>query len=205
MPISWLASYNPSPFRELAAVPTPADHRHAGKVRPPDAGQAGGADRGYARQPRLLPDSFHARAAHPPREATFQHLHQPGSHCPEWPQSFMTVYGKVGLRELALQNTAKRALIWRENSSPHSPGNSSMNSWPGSGTGSGYNDVLMEKKIIGGLPLGPLLYPELHDSGCWIWPPPLTPMNGVRGRQSDELQRCVAARPGRSTERLLRL
>ena len=43
-------------------------------------GRHGRRNQGLARQSRLLPDAGHARAAHPPREGDFQHLHQPGAH-----------------------------------------------------------------------------------------------------------------------------
>ena len=53
------------------------------KVHSPDARPAGGRDHGYARQPRVLPDAGHARAAHPPREGDVEHLHQSGADRPD--------------------------------------------------------------------------------------------------------------------------
>ena len=137
--------------------PVRRHHRHAGKVHPPDARPPGGPDHGYARQPRLLPDAFHARAAHPPREGHLQHLHQPGAHRPDGD----------GLHDAS---TASRACAsWPSRTSPR------RTTWPAklkprfSGTffnefvarvgepPDAVNKALLKKKIIGGLPLGPLL------------------------------------------------
>jgi glycine cleavage system protein P-like pyridoxal-binding family len=75
---------------------------------------------------------------------------------------FMTVYGKQGLRELALQNLAKAHYLAGK-SSRASPGSSSTNSWSSAGIRKRINKALLKKKIIGGLPLG-RFYPELADS-----------------------------------------
>ena len=42
-------------------------------------GRLVGRDEGRARQSRVLPDAFDARAAHPPREGDVEHLHEPGA------------------------------------------------------------------------------------------------------------------------------
>jgi glycine dehydrogenase subunit 1 len=75
---------------------------------------------------------------------------------------FMTVYGKVGLRELALQNTAKAHYLAGKMTSTFS-GNFFNEFVAKVGNPEAVNKTLLKKKIIGGLPLG-RFYPELADS-----------------------------------------
>jgi glycine dehydrogenase subunit 1 len=77
---------------------------------------------------------------------------------------FMTVYGKEGLRELAEQNLAKAHYLADaldlEFSGPF------FNEFVARTNGKGARDInqrLLEKKIIGGLPLDHL-YPELRGT-----------------------------------------
>jgi glycine dehydrogenase subunit 1 len=69
---------------------------------------------------------------------------------------FMTVYGKAGLRELALQNWPRRT-IWPANSSRASAGNSSTNSWRGQANPGRVNKALLKKKDHRRSAAGPLL------------------------------------------------
>ena len=82
--------------------------RHAGKVRTADAGASRRPDRRQAGPARICPHPRHSRTAHPAREGDVEYLHQPGL-VALMVNIFMTVYGKVGLRELAKQNLAKTA------------------------------------------------------------------------------------------------
>ncbi len=50
--------------------------RHQAEIRPPDAGAAFRHDRRRGGKARLRADAFDPRAAHPPREGDFQHLHE---------------------------------------------------------------------------------------------------------------------------------
>jgi glycine dehydrogenase subunit 1 len=75
---------------------------------------------------------------------------------------FMTVYGKVGLRELALQNAAKAHYLAGKMTSTFS-GNFFNEFVAKVGNPEAVNKTLLKKKIIGGLPLG-RFYPELADS-----------------------------------------
>ena len=77
---------------------------------------------------------------------------------------FMTVYGKEGLRELALQNLAKAHYLAGK-VKPRFTG-AFFNEFVARVEGKSpdeLNKALMKKKIIGGLPLG-RFYPELADS-----------------------------------------
>jgi len=77
---------------------------------------------------------------------------------------FMTVYGKEGLRELALQNLAKAHYLAGK-VKPRFTG-SFFNEFVARVDGQSpdeWNKALLKKKIIGGLPLG-RFYPELSDS-----------------------------------------
>jgi glycine dehydrogenase subunit 1 len=79
---------------------------------------------------------------------------------------FMTVYGKLGLRELAVQNLSKAHYLGDKLSKRFS--GPYFNEFVVSSNGRGpaqVNSALLEKKIIGGLPLGPF-YPELD--GCLL-------------------------------------
>ena len=75
---------------------------------------------------------------------------------------FMTVYGKAGLRELALQNLSKAhylgAKVKRRFTGPYFNEFVAMTDDP-----EAVNRELEEKKIIGGLPLE-RFYPELKGS-----------------------------------------
>ena len=75
---------------------------------------------------------------------------------------FMTVYGKVGLRELALQNTAKAHYLAGK-LKPAFTGKFFNEFVARVGNPEAVNKTLLKKKIIGGLPLG-RFYPELADS-----------------------------------------
>jgi glycine dehydrogenase subunit 1 len=77
---------------------------------------------------------------------------------------FMTVYGKEGLRELAVQNLAKAHYLAGE-LKPHFSG-PFFNEFVASTNGRSpdeINDALLKKKIIGGLPIG-RFYPELKNT-----------------------------------------
>src|SRR5581483_2227993 len=77
---------------------------------------------------------------------------------------FMTVYGKQGLRELALQNLAKAHYL-ADKVKPRFSGpffNEFVAKVEGQ-TPEEWNKALLKKKIVGGLPLG-RFYPELADS-----------------------------------------
>ena len=75
---------------------------------------------------------------------------------------FMTVYGKAGLRELALQNTAKAPYLAGK-LKPAFSGKFFNEFVAKVGNPEAVNKALLKKKIIGGLPLG-RFYPELADS-----------------------------------------
>ena len=77
---------------------------------------------------------------------------------------FMSVYGKQGLRELAQQNLAKaHYLAAGLNTRFNGPFFNEFVVTPKSRTPEEANAALLEKKIIGGLPLGKF-FPELKDS-----------------------------------------
>ncbi|HXY03856.1 MAG TPA: aminomethyl-transferring glycine dehydrogenase subunit GcvPA [Terriglobales bacterium] len=84
---------------------------------------------------------------------------------------FMTVYGKVGLRELAKQNLAK-AIYATQEFSRHAkvlfPGAPRFNEFVVQTTADPYaiNNRLLEHTIIGGLPLKKF-YPELGNAALW--------------------------------------
>jgi len=76
---------------------------------------------------------------------------------------FMTVYGKQGLRELAEQNLAKAHYL--AGKLPRRFAGRFFNEFVARAEGASpeqINQALLEKKIIGGLPLG-RFYPELAD------------------------------------------
>ncbi|MBI4875411.1 MAG: aminomethyl-transferring glycine dehydrogenase subunit GcvPA [Acidobacteria bacterium] len=76
---------------------------------------------------------------------------------------FMTVYGKQGLRELAEQNLAKAHYL--AGKLPRKFGGPFFNEFVATSGGKSpeaINRALLEKKIVGGLPLG-AHYPELKD------------------------------------------
>jgi glycine dehydrogenase subunit 1 len=75
---------------------------------------------------------------------------------------FMTVYGKQGLRELALQNLAKAHYLAGK-VTPRFSGKFFNEFVARVGDPESRNEALLEKKIVGGLPLG-RFYPELADS-----------------------------------------
>jgi glycine dehydrogenase subunit 1 len=79
---------------------------------------------------------------------------------------FMSVYGKQGLRELAVQNLSKAHYLGdkltRRFSGPYF---NEFVVWTNGRTPDQVNSSLLEKKIIGGLPLG-RYYPELE--GCLL-------------------------------------
>jgi glycine dehydrogenase subunit 1 len=76
---------------------------------------------------------------------------------------FMTVYGKEGLRELAVQNLSKaRYLAGRLDRRFSAPYFNEFVVKTGRRTPQQMNESLLEKQIIGGLPLG-RFYPELAD------------------------------------------
>jgi len=75
---------------------------------------------------------------------------------------FMTVYGKQGLRELALQNLAKAHYLAGK-VKPRFSGKFFNEFAARVGDPESRNEALLEKKIVGGLPLG-RFYPELADS-----------------------------------------
>jgi glycine dehydrogenase subunit 1 len=75
---------------------------------------------------------------------------------------FMTVYGKQGLRELALQNLAKAHYL-ADKVRPRFSGRFFNEFATQAGDPEKRNQALLEKKIVGGLPLG-RFYPELADS-----------------------------------------
>ncbi|QOY85241.1 aminomethyl-transferring glycine dehydrogenase subunit GcvPA [Paludibaculum fermentans] len=77
---------------------------------------------------------------------------------------FMSVYGKQGLRELAEQNLAKAHYLAKGLELPFSgPFFNEFVVQPKGRTPEEANAALLEKKIIGGLPLG-RFFPELKDS-----------------------------------------
>ena len=80
--------------------------RLQGKIDSPDPGTPGRRDQGRQRQPRVLSDAGHARAAHPPREGHLQHLHQSGADRPDG-DGVSRGLRQEGLRELAVQNLSK--------------------------------------------------------------------------------------------------
>ena len=143
--------------------PVRRHHRDQGKVHAPDARPPGRRDQGYARQSRVLPDAGHSRAAHPPREGHFEHLHQPGADRPDGHclhdrlrQGGPARAGRAepGQSALSGRQTAAailRAVLQRVRR---------LHQWPHAGSN---QRALLEKKIIGGLPLG-RYYPELEDS-----------------------------------------
>jgi glycine dehydrogenase subunit 1 len=84
---------------------------------------------------------------------------------------FMTIYGKVGLRELAKQNLAKAAYAAQQlgkhakvlfSAAPH------FNEFVLQTSEDPYaiNNRLLEHKIVGGLPLKKF-YPELGNAALW--------------------------------------
>jgi glycine dehydrogenase subunit 1 len=75
---------------------------------------------------------------------------------------FMTVYGKQGLRELALQNLAKAHYLAGK-VKPRFNGKFFNEFVVRVGDPEARNQALLERKIVGGLPLG-RFYPELADS-----------------------------------------
>jgi glycine dehydrogenase subunit 1 len=76
---------------------------------------------------------------------------------------FMSVYGKEGLRELAAQNLAKAHYLAQGLDRRFSgPFFNEVVIRPRGRTPEQVNAALLEKKIIGGLPLG-RFYPELAD------------------------------------------
>src|SRR6516165_2321546 len=75
---------------------------------------------------------------------------------------FMTVYGKEGLRELAVQNLAKAHYLAGQ-VAPRFSGKFFNEFVARVGSPDQINKALLKKKIIGGLPLG-RFYPELSDS-----------------------------------------
>ena len=75
---------------------------------------------------------------------------------------FMTVYGKLGLRELALQNAAKAHYL-AGTLRPAFAGKFFNEFVVRCGNPEAANRALLKKKIIGGLPLG-RFYPELADA-----------------------------------------
>jgi glycine dehydrogenase subunit 1 len=74
---------------------------------------------------------------------------------------FMTVYGKQGLRQLAEQNLAKAHYLAGK-STPRFTGKFFNEFVARVSNPEDLNKALLKKKIIGGLPLGPM-YPELAD------------------------------------------
>ena len=84
---------------------------------------------------------------------------------------FMTIYGKVGLRELAKQNLAK-ATYASQQFSKHAkvlfPGASRFNEFVVQTSEDPYaiNRRLLENRIVGGLPLKKF-YPELGNAALW--------------------------------------
>jgi len=105
---------------------------------------------------------------------------------------FMTVYGKVGLRELAKQNLAKAAYAAKE-FSRHAKvlftGAPRFNEFVVQTTTDPYdiNNRLLEHKIVGGLPLKKF-YPELGNAALWC-------CTEMTGRQSIDTAVRVAAEP----------
>jgi glycine dehydrogenase subunit 1 len=75
---------------------------------------------------------------------------------------FMTVYGKLGLRELALQNVAKARYLAGKLETVFT-GKCFNEFVVRVGNPESVNHALLKKKIVGGLPLG-RFYPELADS-----------------------------------------
>jgi glycine dehydrogenase subunit 1 len=75
---------------------------------------------------------------------------------------FMTVYGKEGLRELALQNVAKARYLGEKLQTVFT-GKCFNEFVVRTGDPESINKALLKKKIVGGLPLG-RFYPELADS-----------------------------------------
>jgi glycine dehydrogenase subunit 1 len=77
---------------------------------------------------------------------------------------FMTVYGKGGLRELAQQNLAKAHYLASKLNLPfEAPFFNEFVARAQGTTPERINTALLDRKIIGGLPLG-RFYPELKDS-----------------------------------------
>jgi glycine dehydrogenase subunit 1 len=75
---------------------------------------------------------------------------------------FMTVYGKLGLRELALQNVAKARYLAGKLETVFT-GKCFNEFVVRLANPEAVNQALLKKKIVGGLPLG-RFYPELADS-----------------------------------------
>src|SRR6202007_2710818 len=84
---------------------------------------------------------------------------------------FMTIYGKVGLRELAKQNLAKAAYA-SEQFGKHAKvlfsGAPRFNEFVVQTSGDPYavNSRILEHRIVGGLPLKKF-YPELGNAALW--------------------------------------
>ena len=134
-----------------------------GKVHPPDARPPGGRDQGFARQSRVLPDAGHARAAHPPREGDFQHLHQPGADRADG-DGVHDGLRQGGLARTGGAESGQGALPGRKACSRDSADRSSTNSWRArtASTPDRSTTRCWSKKIIGGLPLE-RFYPELEE------------------------------------------
>jgi glycine dehydrogenase subunit 1 len=84
---------------------------------------------------------------------------------------FMTIYGKVGLRELAKQNLAKAAYAAQQfgkHAKVLFPGAPRFNEFVVRTSEDPYaiNGRLLERKIVGGLPLKKF-YPELGNAALW--------------------------------------
>ena len=121
-------------------------------------GRLVGETKDSRRQPRLLPDALDARAAHPPREGDVEHLHQPGADradgdglhdastasrgCANWPSRTWPrrTTWPAGLTPRFTGPFFNEFVVAAERQDPEE-----------------VNAELLEKKIIGGLPLGPLL------------------------------------------------
>ena len=122
-------------------------------------GRLVGRDDGLARQPRILPDALHARAAHPPREGDFEHLHQPGADRADGDR----LHDRVRQGRAARTGRAEPregALPRRQDCSLRFTGTFFNEFVRRDANPDALNDDLLKQKIIGGLPLG-RFYPEL--------------------------------------------
>ncbi len=82
-PTSWPANCSPSRISPSYGGPYAGIIATKEKFIRQMPGRLVGETTDSRRQPRLLPDALHARAAHPPREGDLQHLHQPGADRPD--------------------------------------------------------------------------------------------------------------------------
>ena len=134
-------------------------------------GRLVGETKDITRQPGLLPDAFHARAAYPAREGHFQHLHQPGADRAHGHGVHDSLWQSRGCANWQQQNLAKAHYLAGK-LKPRFSG-PFFNEFVATLNGKSVeetNKALLKKKIIGGLPLE-RFYPELAGLRCCCAPP----------------------------------